>query len=93
MVQIVPNWAHVSGRIEAAEAAADGSLRLRVRVDAADDIPGFANLLGRNVGDAIEVDVGPGAGAVPAPGQSISARLRQTGVDTFRAEPSSVSIL
>jgi hypothetical protein len=93
MVQIIPNWATVSGRIEAAETAPDSSLRLRVRVDSADDIPGFANLLGRNVGSSIDVDVGPGSAAMPAPGLSFRARLRQTGVDTYRAEPSSVSIL
>lgn len=90
MVQIVPNWATVHGRVEAVEPADDGGTRVRLHVDAAEDVPGFANLLQRVVGGSIEVDVPPGAAAA-APGEPFHGRLRQTGVERYRVDADSIT--
>ncbi|HEX6558650.1 MAG TPA: hypothetical protein VF021_04290 [Longimicrobiales bacterium] len=81
VVQIVENWANIKGTAE--EVARDGDdLTIELRLESADDVAGYPNLLASELGSRITLRV-PQARETVEPGDVIRCRARRAGPDRF----------
>lgn len=81
MVQIVENWANITGTAE--DVARDGSdLTIELRLESADDVAGYPNLLESELGNRITLRVAQARANVER-GDVIRCRARRAGLDRF----------
>ncbi|MCC7272815.1 MAG: hypothetical protein IT561_09110 [Alphaproteobacteria bacterium] len=88
MVQMIENWSDVTATVVDA-AASSGHATLSLRVEKADDVPPFANLMGDFVGRTVAVRVPSDlmAAVTPRPGDRVRLRVRRGGPAGFFAHP------
>jgi hypothetical protein len=91
MVQIVENWAQLTGRVEAARRV-DDHVELDAWIEAADDVDSFRNLLRQHVGSRKLVKL-RGAGVPLAPGARFTVRARLVDPATAWGDPDTLRIV
>lgn len=80
MVTVIENWTDVEGELLAvAESDRAGFVRARVRVSAAREVEGFANLLAQSTGSELSVEIPAGEAELSSvhPGNTLSVRVRR----------------
>jgi hypothetical protein len=96
VVQIVENWANVTGRIVAigATAAAAGHTPIIVQIEQARPVSGFVNLLAESAGETIIVNIRDATAERfdITPGALFSGLVRRHGLSTWYAHPEEIRI-
>lgn len=86
MVQVIENWADITGTVRAVEPSDKGPTyrTLILDVDTVTDVPGFPNLLSDTPGTTLAIII---PGPDPAPGTSLKARVRRASPFEIFANP------
>jgi hypothetical protein len=89
MVQVVENWADVTGTVEGASADEQrpGYLRVSVALRASREVPGFPDLMRPSVGSTVDILVPAQQGAGLRSGQLVAGRVRRAGPTDCFAGP------
>jgi hypothetical protein len=89
MSQIVENWAQVKGVVEDVDDDGAGTITVHLRLDDAQAVATFPNLLAEDVGAVIPLRV-TGAGRIPGRGEVVACRVRKAGPDRYFADAASL---
>ncbi len=90
MVQVIENRTALGGVVERVDGDA-GAASVTLRVEQADPVPGFANLLEDRRGESITLTLPLDAGQVPpSPGERIRFQARLAGPERYFAVPGTI---
>jgi hypothetical protein len=95
-MQIIENWADITGEIESVLhlGAIDGFIEVNVKVSRADDVGDFPNLLKEAVGQTLTVQMPASvAQTTLAPGDRVTFRVRRAGLNRIYANPEHIHII
>lgn len=91
-MQIIENWTDVEGKVKDTEPSdvSDDFVKVRVEVNHAKPVKGYANLLEEAKGQTLTVEVPKAAAEKIQPGAKIACRVRRAGTTKIYAHPEQV---
>ena len=89
MVQVVENWADVTGTVEgtSADERRPGYVRVSVGLHESREVPGFPDLMRPSVGSTVDILIPAQQGAGLRTGQQVTGRVRRAGPTDCFAGP------